>query len=266
MAAKSNCIICVKVIKDTEGKSKGQDSIYCEGSCQGWLPRTCAGIPKPVFLYLKTLSCACAARTLSRRKRLLISKAQSTNWEVWLTTSLRKRKKWVTQEPTVTPLNRSSFDEVVHLPCQQTTCLYPLFPLTQMMVNTTLIVVYGIQECVKGSSRHIRTPIWRHRCCSFSGWESWWFNSCTIHSRLGKYNEKRHRPILVKLSRTCEVSSILAGRKNLRGSPGFSIKPDMTKAKREIEATLLKKRWELIESGIERKDTRIKGNTKKIMC
>ncbi len=49
MAAKINCLICEKVIKEPEGKSKGHDSIFCDGTCQGWLHRTCAGIPKLIF-------------------------------------------------------------------------------------------------------------------------------------------------------------------------------------------------------------------------
>ena len=35
----SNCMICDKVIKDQDSSNKGQDSIFCEGDCQGWLHR-----------------------------------------------------------------------------------------------------------------------------------------------------------------------------------------------------------------------------------
>ena len=31
----ANCVICEKVIKEMEGSHKGQDSILCEGECQG---------------------------------------------------------------------------------------------------------------------------------------------------------------------------------------------------------------------------------------
>ncbi len=125
------------------------------------------------------------------------------------------------------------------------------------------IVVYGIQECAKGSSRHIRLSEDSGAVASLIQKIDDSIPAQSIRDcvRLGKYNEKKHRPILVKLTRTCEVSSILAGRKNLRASPGFSIKPDMSKAERLIESTLLKKRWELIQSGTERKDIKIKGIT-----
>ena len=49
-----------------------------------------------------------------------------------------------------------------------------------------------------------------------------------------------------------ESTSILAERRKLADSPGISIKPDMTKEERLTEFTLLKKRWELINTGTER--------------
>ena len=42
--SKCPCLIC-----DASAKSKGQDSVFCEGSCQGWLHRTCAGLSKSMF-------------------------------------------------------------------------------------------------------------------------------------------------------------------------------------------------------------------------
>ncbi len=125
------------------------------------------------------------------------------------------------------------------------------------------IVVYGIQECKKGSSRHIRLSEDIGAVASLVQKVDDSIPAQSIRDcvRLGKYKEERHRPILVKLSRTCEVSAILAGHRNLRASPGFSIKPNMTKAERLIESTLMKKRWELIQSGMERKDIKIKGTT-----
>ncbi len=43
------CLICDKNIADASAKSKGQDSVFCEGPCQGWLHRTCAGLSKSMF-------------------------------------------------------------------------------------------------------------------------------------------------------------------------------------------------------------------------
>ena len=79
--------------------------------------------------------------------------------------------------------------------------------------------------------------------------------------RLGKYNTSRCRPILVTLSRSCEVSSILALRKNLSGLPGIAIKPVMTYKERSIEAILLKKRWELSATGIDKSSIKLRGKS-----
>ncbi len=38
------CLVCEKVIKDKSAKSQGEDSIFCEGSCNGWIHRQCAGM------------------------------------------------------------------------------------------------------------------------------------------------------------------------------------------------------------------------------
>lgn len=43
------CLVCDKVIKDPDSRQKGQDAIMCEGDCQGWLHRSCAGISKKAF-------------------------------------------------------------------------------------------------------------------------------------------------------------------------------------------------------------------------
>ncbi len=52
-------------------------------------------------------------------------------------------------------------------------------------------------------------------------------SSIQEYIRLGKYSGEKHRPILLKLSRTCEVSSLLSQRKKLKGS-GLSVKADLS--------------------------------------
>ena len=46
--------------------------------------------------------------------------------------------------------------------------------------------------------------------------------------RLGKYSDTKCHPILAKLSRSHDVSLILATRGKLASNPGMSVKPDMT--------------------------------------
>ena len=78
--------------------------------------------------------------------------------------------------------------------------------------------------------------------------------------RLGKYQPDHSRPILVKMTRSSEVSSILSNRRKLASQPGIFIKADLTPKERLIESLLLKERRSLIDSGIDRSDIKIRGS------
>ena len=79
------------------------------------------------------------------------------------------------------------------------------------------------------------------------------------HYHLGKFHQESTspRPILVKLNRTSEVASLLFKR-NLLKSPYF-IKPDCTPPKGHMEAALLKQRWSLINTGLNRSCIYVRG-------
>jgi len=120
------------------------------------------------------------------------------------------------------------------------------------------VVIYGIQECDKGTPRHERlnydvdkvTPIVTQGENSISPLSIF---------RLGKYRDSsKPRPILVKLNRTIDVSLLLSKAKSL--PKDIRIKPDMTREERHIESLLLKERWTLIQNGIERKFIKIRSN------
>ena len=78
---------------------------------------------------------------------------------------------------------------------------------------------------------------------------------------LDKYTKRSRQPILVKLSRSCEVIVIQANRKRLIDTPGISIKPDLSKEERLTKSVLLKVHWELINSGMEGKRINIRGRS-----
>ena len=71
--------------------------------------------------------------------------------------------------------------------------------------------------------------------------------------RLGRFKQakSRSRPILMRLQRVMDVNEILASRKSLRAP--FIIKPDLSSTERAIESALLKERWSLIQTGVNRK-------------
>ena len=43
------CAVCQEAISDSTQDSEGQNSIFCEGPCQKWIHRACAGLPIPAF-------------------------------------------------------------------------------------------------------------------------------------------------------------------------------------------------------------------------
>ena len=45
----SECAICLNAIVDRSAEVDGEDSIFCDGACQRWLHRTCAGLTDPAF-------------------------------------------------------------------------------------------------------------------------------------------------------------------------------------------------------------------------
>ena len=104
----------------------------------------------------------------------------------------------------------------------------------------------------------LRTPLVmsfteRYRCCNqnFENIEvTIEFSLILDCYHLGKCKSKP-RPILVKLQRVIDASSIFANRVQL--SSPISIKPDISPAKLEIESTLLKERWSLIQAGHQHK-------------
>ena len=132
-------------------------------------------------------------------------------------------------------------------------------------------MVYGIEESAKGSPRHVHSRNSMDAVADVlisldSMVHEHQIRDC---QRLGKYSETKHRPILVKLSRSRDVISILSSRAKLAERPGISIKPDMTKEERKIKSMLLQDRRKLIQSGttsslIKLRGTSLYVNNKKV--
>jgi len=43
------CLICEEPILKADEHCVGDDAVFCEGDCQGWLHRQCAGVTHPAF-------------------------------------------------------------------------------------------------------------------------------------------------------------------------------------------------------------------------
>ena len=79
---------------------------------------------------------------------------------------------------------------------------------------------------------------------------------------LGKFNisNPKPRPLLVKLLRTFDVTSILSKRS--LAPKDIIIKPYLTREERAIESLCMQTRWELAKKGTNKKCVKLKGSNK----
>ena len=120
------------------------------------------------------------------------------------------------------------------------------------------VVVYGVPENTTGNSRLSRQQNDLSKAIELihSLDESIPVQSIRECYRLGKYLQpNRPRPLLVRMSRKSEVKTILSNQSTL--SRPYYIKPDMSPEELATERLLLKERWSLIQSGVEKKDIKI---------
>ena len=107
------------------------------------------------------------------------------------------------------------------------------------------VVIYGISECPKGTSRSERLNQNLSDVVSVFSKVSSSIQPQAIKDcfRVGIFNPQssKPRPILVKFIRIADVHCILSNRR-LLSSPNF-IKLDMTAEERHRESVLLKERW-----------------------
>ena len=125
------------------------------------------------------------------------------------------------------------------------------------------VVLYGVEECRSGMSRSTRlesdlTSVVRVFSTLDSSIQSQSVRDC---HRLGKFSPgaSRPRPILVKFIRAADVSRIFSKRGSL--SSPFFIKPDRSCSERVQASILMRERWHLIQSGLDRKNIRIRGDS-----
>ena len=124
------------------------------------------------------------------------------------------------------------------------------------------IVVYGLDESLQGTSRHERKLQDTKKIEDVVQSLNSKVSSQSIRDcvGLGKYKafSLRPRPILVNLTRVADVQMLFSSRRSLQKP--LIIKPDLPLEKRIMEATLLKQRWAVIESGISASSIKIRDS------
>ena len=268
--SKCPCLICNKNIVDASAKSKVQDSVFCEGSCQGWLHRTCAGLFKSMFKVISPPEQNCPFYCLyctHVRYSDQISNLKSTIEDL----SGKLAKLESQSDPinaSITNGSPSSADVVRSSKPMSTNATSdpsctPSPPVKSADSSRKFnIVVYGVIECDNDTNRHARLKHDTNKIALMISIIDSNIPGSYIpdYTRLSRYSENICRPILAKISHTCEVSSIHSQRHKLKGSE-FSVKADLSKEERKCDQLLMKQRWDLIQSGIRKESVKIRGSS-----
>jgi len=124
------------------------------------------------------------------------------------------------------------------------------------------VVIYGVKENPTGTARSTRAKSDIESCVQILKQTNDEINYQSIRDciRLGRFDSSRPRPrpLLVKLSRVFDVTTVLYNRSKV--TDGIQIKPDMNREEKLRESLLLKERWSLICSGIDKKLIKIRGS------
>ena len=262
-AKQDPCCVCLR-------KFNAKDEIlFCSGSCQRFLHRYCASVSEQAFKILGAENadpflCYCCFRS---QKEAQIESLKC------IVESLKTEIDALKARPVSPVVDRgetlcNSFSNVAKSGASPAPNV--LKTSVNSMSNTSLdherkynIVLYGIEECRPGLSRSTRlesdlTNISNVFTALDSSIQPQSIRDCY---RLGKYTRdaSRPRPILAKLVRAADVTKIFANRRKL--PTPISIKPDMSYAERRQYSILMQERWRLIQSGVSRKDIKIKGDS-----
>lgn len=266
------CAICLEIIEDRSPECEGEDSIYCEGSCQNWLHRTSAGLPDPAFEAIVKAKAPfhCFQCSLSSHASEIMDLRSQL-------ASIAKKLADLESQSNVSPPvanGNPSYSDAVQSSLQQTNN-NPIAtrvttnpgppPKSADQDRKFNLVLYGLNEHPKGTPRNDRIngdhdAVLQPLKKLVPTLDEHHIRDCF---RLGKFedNRSRPRPVLAKLNCASDVVNILARyRSTTSDNRKIFIKPDLSPEQRSIESLLLKERRVLIESSIHRKAIKIRGN------
>lgn len=263
-----DCLICDEPILEPSEHCEGDEAVFCEGNCQGWIHRKCAGITRPAFDKLgepdtQYLCSYCMLVSQNNEISKLAGIIKDLNSSiVSLTETITLLQSSVTKKSTSDDQQTSTFDQTANTTTDTTVTKKTNVHESPQQDRKFNVVIYGIEECAKGMPRHERSGLDLSNISRIITKVDENINPLSIRDlhRLGKYQEqsKRPRPILVRFNRAIDVSILLSKASSLPNS--IRIKPDLTPDERKTESILLKERWALIQKETERKAIKIRGS------
>ena len=260
----ATCCVCEGTIKEPVDDQPGDEAVYCEGGCAAWFHRKCAGLSRSAYINAgeSELPFYCVFCMQSAYKKEITElKEQISSLASKITKLLESLQ---SQNMLTQPSHLTTVTNVSQTPPPKSDDGQTI-PRSNTVLNDGRkynIILYGLKECEKGTKRPIRMKEELEQVTQILTATEKSVGPQSIRDcfRLGKYSEssKRPRPVLVKLSRSYDVSSILSNRQFL--PKDLTIKPDLPPAERAVESLLMKERWQLIQSGQNKKDIKIYGN------
>ena len=267
-----DCLVCEKAILESDEETDGHEALFCEGECQGWIHRKCAGITRIGYDKLgeSTIPFLCSYCTLVKQHNEIDSLKDTIKT---LTSKLSNLEASLNPNASQLPqsMETDSPDTINRTATQQTPTA-TTEPKTKPPSRGIHpgerkfnVVIYGVAECPKATPRPERQKSDLANCLTAVSELNADNDSHSIRDclRLGSYNKlsqsSRPRPILLKLNRAVDVTTILANR--ALAPQGITIEPDQTKEDRHRESLLLGERWKLIQAGTDKTDIKIRSLT-----
>ena len=267
--ANSICPVCDETIMEADEKNDGHEAVFCEGECQIWLHRKCAGLTHQAFAKLSKSDDPyfCVYCTLEIKNKEISALKEQIKV---LTSKLNAQSSYQPQPSNQTEMvqslnhttnNRGSSASSSSIPVNIDRRKAPPLSLDKKFN----VVMYGISECPQNTSRQTRQLTDLENILKVFSDAQIGIDNSSIKDffRLGKFNSKRDskrpRPILIKFLRSADASKVLSNR-GLFPSPTY-IKPDLTVDERAKDLVLLKERWALITQKIDRKRIKIRNKS-----
>ena len=267
--ATHSCTICLDAIIDATADRDGHDAVFCDGVCNSWIHRRCAGLSSSAFKAISSplnskqpFHCpTCRLNMHSKEINTLKATVQHLSHSVALLQKNASNQLPLASPPAPTCLISQDSSKAI------ATKPFSLLPNPKPHYSGDRkynLVMYGITEHSKGSPRLIR---FARDFDSVISILSSLHPSIRQHSvrdctRLGRFSDSRCRPILCTMCSSFDVSTVLAKRYLLsQKHPNIFIKPYLTPEALKIESALLKQRRDLITSGTLFKNIKIRDNS-----
>jgi len=260
--SEADCLICEEPIVEQSENCTGDEALFCEGSCQGWIHRKCAGVTRPAFDKLGESDTPyfCSHCTLVNQNKEINNLA---NIIKDLNTSI------MSLTETISSL-QSNITKQSNQVQQPSTSVSPPTASPRLVSSNSFtssdrkfnVVVYGITECPANTNKQSRTQADLATFTTTLKEKKVMIESDSIKDlhRLGKYNSgnAKPRPLLVKFLRSADAIQVLSNQALFKYP--INIKPDLSPEELATESALLKERRALINQNVERKRIKMRNN------